>query len=134
MPLNLKASNHETDLLSLAARCHVSNGSAYLRINLKGPVGDCAAAARYYFGPRDSTACAVLFSKLDCGGRLDYTKELGFGRAISDLWYRPESVLVRKGCVFYGYENDYLEGMVLAVDAHKKEGDVVDVSELLLSN
>ncbi len=39
----------------------------------------------------------------------------------------PRSVWVKRGCVFYGYEDDYEGGRVVVVDAYRPDIDLADV-------
>ncbi len=67
-------------------------------------------------------------TQIDCRGPFDYSRSEGFDHLPHAALWKARSVLVKRGCVFYGYERDYKSGRVFVVDAFKKEGDVADVS------
>ena len=52
----------------------------------------------------------------------------GWGWLPSDQRAEAQSVLVRSGCVFYGYEESWRSGLVVVVNANWEESDVADVN------
>ncbi len=68
---------------------------------------------------------------LGCHGwRFDLRGVRGF--RILPFLHRSEaqSVLVRKGCVLYGYDISWRQGRVVVVNTNHEEGDMADVSSM----
>ncbi len=61
------------------------------------------------------------------GWRHDLRGEHGFGSLPFSRRSSSQSVLVRRGCVFYGYDIGWRRGRVVVVNADQEEGDVADV-------
>ena len=66
--------------------------------------------------------------------RVGFEKKAGQGytKLPEDKQSSIQSVLVRRGCVFYGYERDWSGGFVVTVSAYKKTEDVADVRKFEL--
>ena len=65
--------------------------------------------------------------RTDCGDDDDLLDDSLVENSFVKLPKAPRSVLVKRGCVFYGYEDDYKGGRVVVVDAYRPDIDLADV-------